>query len=519
LRKRDFVPYRYVPAVCILALLAAFVIDLITPQLFVAAILLDIPIVLSSLGGSRNFRLWLIVAALTANVVAGYVNGVQDHDHWDAVGIGDRILSALSIVLVGYLSSAVSETAQRAGRAASQEMRARREAQIGAAIERVRASLSTELVLRAIAHEALELFDADEARFVLTAAPATTLIARGDRDEIDVDDRRPAPEQISLVQRALDDGDVVVVRGSDAFGRLVLEGFGAGHLIAIPIADGERRFGALLLPARDDEPTDDSVAVARAFASQCVNALEQARLFEQLAERNTALEERNAVIRDLVYALSHDLRTPLAALGMTLRQARSGMYGVLPESYTQVLEQSVIATDDVQRLAETLLLVARFESGDRVPEREPVDVGEIAEQIAGELNALAVDRKVSLQIEAERGVRTVGDRSDLRRALTNLAANALDHTPAGGNVTIAVQRADQSAIVRVTDDGYGVSEKARAHLFGRFARGDDRSGGGSGLGLYIARRVAEESGGGIAYESNVPRGSIFTIRLPALVRT
>ncbi len=511
-------PYRYVPAVCALALLAAFVIDLITPQLFVAAILLDIPIVLSSLGGSRRFRLWLIVAALTANVVSGYVNGVQDHDHWDAVGIGDRILAALSIVLVGYLSSAVSENAQRAGRAASQEMRARREAQLAAAIERVRASLSTELVLRAIAHESLDLFDAPEARFALTSVPATTLIAHAGRDEIDVHGARLAPEQISLVQRALDDGDVVVVRGSDALGRLVLEGFGAGHLIAIPIADGERRFGALFVPGRDDEPTDDSVAVARAFASQCVNALAQARLFEQLAERNIALEERNAVIRDLVYALSHDLRTPLAALGMTLRQARSGMYGALPESYTQVLDQSVIATDDVQRLAETLLLVARFESGDRVPERKPVDIGEIAEQIAGELNALAVDRRVSLQIVAERGVHTVGDRSDLRRALTNLAANALDHTPPGGNVTIAVRHAEQSAIVRVTDDGYGVSEKARAHLFGRFARGDDRGGGGSGLGLYIARRVAEESGGSIAYESNVPRGSVFTIRLPALVR-
>jgi signal transduction histidine kinase len=518
LGKRELVPYRYVPAVCVAALLAAFAIDLITPQLFVAAILLDVPIVLSSLGGSRTFRLWLIVAALTANIVAGYVNGVQDHGHWDAVGIGDRILSALSIVLVGYLSSAVSENAQRAGRAASQELRARREAQIGAAIERVRASLSTELVLRAIAREALDLFGAAEARFALTAAPATTLIAHADRTEIDVDDARLAPEVISLVQRALDDGDALLVRRSDALGRLVLDTFGANDLIAIPIADGERRFGVLLVPGGDAERSDDALAVARAYASQCVNALAQARLFEQLAERNTALEERSAVIRDLVYALSHDLRTPLAALGMTLRQARGGMYGTLPESYTQILDQSVIATDDVQRLAETLLLVARFESGDRRPDREPVDIGEIARQIAGELSALALERDVTFQLEADDGVRTIGDRSDLRRALTNLAANALDHTPAAGHVVIAVARAGAEAIVRVTDDGFGVSEKARAHLFGRFARGDDRGGGGSGLGLYIARRVAEESGGGIEYAPNVPRGSIFTIRLPLATR-
>ena len=143
------VPYRFVPVVCVLSLLAAFVVDLLTPQLFVAAILLDVPIVLSSLGGSASFRMGLIAAALVCNVLAGYANGAQSGHHWDAVGIGDRVLAGLSIVFVGYLSSAVSENAERAGRAASQELRARREAQISAAIERVRASLSTELVLRA----------------------------------------------------------------------------------------------------------------------------------------------------------------------------------------------------------------------------------------------------------------------------------------------------------------------------------------------------------------------------------
>ncbi len=511
-------PYRSIPAVCVAALLVAFAIDLLTPQLFVAAILLDVPIVLSSLGSSGRFRLWLIIAALAANAVAGYINGVEDHGHWDAIGIGDRILSALSIVLVGYLSSAVSENAQRAGRAASQELRARREVQIGAAVERVRASLSTELVLRAIVHESLELFGAYEARFALLGPPATTLVARGDHPQIDVDEARLPPEAISLVQRVLDDGDALAVQRSDALGRLVLDTFGAGSLLAVPIADGERRFGALLVLATEPHGMDDLISVGRAYAAQAADALAQARLFEQLAERNTALEERSAVIRDLVYALSHDLRTPLAALGMTLRQARNGAYGTLPETYLEIVDRSVIATDDVQRLAETLLLVARFESGDRRPERDVVDIGAIATQIAGELRALAVERKVTLTLDAADDARTIGDRSDLRRALTNLAANALEHTPADGHVAITVARIGPSVIVRVADDGYGVSDKARAHLFGRFARGENRGGGGSGLGLYIARRVAEESGGQIAYEPADPRGSIFTIRLPAVTR-
>jgi signal transduction histidine kinase len=512
------VPYRFVPVVCVLALLGAFVVDLLTPQLFVAAILLDVPIVLSSLGGSARFRIALIVAALACDLVAGYVNGLQSGHHWDASGIGDRVLAALSIVLVGYLSSAVIENAERAGRAASQELRSRREAQISTAIERVRASLSTELVLRAIAHESLDLLDATEARFALAGPGATTLVARRGESQVDVDEERLPPAGISLVQRAADDGDVIAVAKTDALGRLILDTFGGNEMLAIPIADRERRFGVLLVLGEHEERLEELRGVARAYAQQAANALAQARLFEQLAERNAALEERSGVIRDLVYALSHDLRTPLAALGMTLRQAQAGAYGELPERYREIVERSVIATDDVQRLAETLLLVARFESGDRRPERDALDLGEIARQIAGELEALAATRNVKLTTAIENGapLRAMGDRGDIRRAITNLVANALEHTPPDGHVAIAVERAGSAAIVRITDDGFGVSEKMRSHLFTRFARGDDRRGGGSGLGLYIVRRVAEESGGSVGYEPNAPQGSIFTLRLPAV---
>jgi signal transduction histidine kinase len=512
------VPYRFVPVVCVLSLLGAFVVDLLTPQLFVAAILLDVPIVLSSLGGSAGFRIGLIAAALVCDVIAGYANGVHAGYHWDAVGIGDRVLAALSIVFVGYLSSAVSENAERAGRAASQELRARREAQISIAIERVRASLSTELVLRAIAHEALELLDAKEIRFSVAGLGTPTLVARRGETQVDVDEVRLPPAVISLVQRAADDGDVIGVERTDALGRLILDTFDGGEMLAIPIADGERRFGVLLVLGAGDDRLQELRPVARAYAQHSANALAQARLFEQLAERNAALEERSGIIRDLVYALSHDLRTPLAALGMTLRQAQAGAYGELPERYREIVERSVIATDDVQRLAETLLLVARFESGDRRPERDALDLGKIARQIAGELEALAATRNVELTTTIEEGVpvRTTGDRSDIRRAITNLAANALEHTPPGRHVAISVEHSGSTAIVRITDDGFGVSEKMRSHLFTRFARGDDRRGGGSGLGLYIVRRVAEESGGSVGYEPNLPQGSIFTLRLPAV---
>ncbi|MGD0473693.1 MAG: HAMP domain-containing sensor histidine kinase [Candidatus Velthaea sp.] len=506
-----------VRAVCIIAMVAAFVIDLLTPQLFVTAILLDAPIVLSSLTRSSRFTALLVVAALAANIVAGYANGVTEHHHWDPLGIGDRILAGLSIVFVGYLSTAVQQTAQRAGKLEAQQARAQREAQLAAAIERVRTSLSLDLVQRAVARETTTLFDCDRARFVLTdGSNAVTLVAR--RDVADVDDEagRPAPETASLVQHALDSSTILPIVRSDAFGRLVLDHLGAPSALALPIADRDHRFGVVIALGRSEGSFTDAAGFAHAFAQQAANALAQARLFAQLDERNAALEERSAIIRDLVYALSHDLRTPLAALGMTMRQARAGAYGALPPAYDEILARSITATDDVTRLAETLLLVARFESGDRLPRRERVDLAAIARQIAGELAALAGAHDVTLRVEGPPSVPVMGDRDDLRRAVTNLVANAVQHSPAGGEVAIALASHAAGVRLSVTDDGYGVPDAARPYLFMRFVRGSDRRGAGSGLGLYIARRVAQESGGRIDYAPRSPQGSVFTLTLPAV---
>jgi signal transduction histidine kinase len=382
-------------------------------------------------------------------------------------------------------------------------------------MERVCSSLSLDLVLRAIARETTALFDVDRARFVLTdRANGLTLVARRDIDEVDVDETRPAPEVASIVQRALDSGEVIAMRSSDAFGRLVLDHLGAPSALALPIADRDRRFGVVLALGRDQQSFVDAFGLARGYAQQAANALVQARLFAQLGERNSALEERSAIIRDLVYALSHDLRTPLAALGMTMRQARSGSYGSLPPAYLEILDRSITATDDVARLAETLLLVARFESGDRRPERDTVDLAQIARQIAGELEALAAVQQVTLRIDAPGPVLTIGDRDDLRRAVTNLVANALQYSFPNGEVTIGVTNAADGARLSVADNGFGVAEAARPQLFMRFARGGGRRGGGSGLGLYIVRRVAQESGGRVDYAPREPHGSLFTLTLP-----
>jgi signal transduction histidine kinase len=496
-------------------LAAVFVIDALTPQTLVVAILLDVPIVLAALTRSRRLTASLVLAALVADAAAAFINAAHDGYRWEPIGVGDRFLSMLSIVLVGYLSTAVQERAERVGRLAAQEARARREATLAAAADRIRGSLSPDVVIRAIVREAPSALEATATYWYPAGAGGEILAARDGAAEVEVIDERPSSEIVSLAQRVLDDRAVAVVRAVDPVGRFVLDRLRARSALAIPLAEHGRTFGVLIAASDAEAPDDTLVSTARAYATLAVNALGQARLFGELAERNEALSERQDVIRDLVYALSHDLRTPLAALSMTLRQGSDGAFGPLPERYASVLRESLVSIDDLRRLAETLLLVARIESGDRRPEREAVDLAAVVNDIAVELHALAESRGVALVTAAGAVPPVHASRGDLKRAIANLVANALQHTPQGGTVRVGVATAGDRVVASVSDDGYGIDARMRSALFERFSTAS-RAGGGTGLGLYIVRRIAEESGGTVRYAPREPRGSEFTLALPKM---
>ena len=123
----------------------------------------------------------------------------------------------------------------------------------------------------------------------------------------------------------------------------------------------------------------DAVPAMQAFAEQAGIALEQARLFAQLGERNDEIAQqkdelgrRTEVIRDLVYALAHDLRTPLVAADVTMKQALAGAYGELPARYAEILRATLAANEDERRIVESLLLIARYEAGEESNLREPI---------------------------------------------------------------------------------------------------------------------------------------------------
>ncbi|HEY1429516.1 MAG TPA: HAMP domain-containing sensor histidine kinase, partial [Candidatus Tumulicola sp.] len=443
---------------------------------------------------------------------------------WDGIAIGDRLLAAASFALVAYLTIVAQRLAREAGESSGRARQVALERSLREATVRVRETLNVDLVRRTILEETIALLGASSARLLVNdrppEAPLTVRLDAG--GEASYVRAAPPPDVASLVAKAREDGTVVQVTNADAVGRLRLEALEAGAALAgalpTPFAGSSQVLVAIVAPG--SEFARESIAAMNAFVEQAAVALEQAYLFTELGRRNDELaESRNEsarttdVIRDMIYTLAHDLRTPLVAAGVTIKQALDGGFGELPGRYRDVLGASRASNEEARRIVETLLLVARYETGEESRVSERVDCEAIVETAVEELEPLARSNGVSLSVELRDGPLVVfGDAHEIRRAVLNLVANAIAATPRNGNVVARGYVENGHVVLEIVDDGYGVAPERRASLFQRF--GGTRGAVSSGLGLYIVRRIAEKHGGTADYRQREPRGSAFTLRLP-----
>jgi signal transduction histidine kinase len=211
---------------------------------------------------------------------------------------------------------------------------------------------------------------------------------------------------------------------------------------------------------------------------------------------------------------SHELRTPLATLSTELQWARA--HERSPAEYRDSLAVCVRASSRMLSIVERLLALVRAEAG--VTDRAvPVRLDTLVEQVARDLQPLAVSRHVSLTAEAEPLVVT-GDPERLLDAITNVVTNAIRYNLEGGHVSILLTRRDTDAELTVTDTGVGISSADLPRIFDPFFRADparSRDAGGAGLGLAVTRAIVERHGGRVACRSEPDRGTTLCIRLPA----
>lgn len=232
------------------------------------------------------------------------------------------------------------------------------------------------------------------------------------------------------------------------------------------------------------------------------------RLAEAESRQRAAEAERRAVI----VGIGHDLRTPLASLQASLEALNDGV-APDPERY---LRGMVADVDLLRRLVDDLFLLARLEAGSHRVRPEMIDMGEIVDESVEAMVPLSVRRGVVLSVRGSGGPAPVmADAAAVGRILRNLIDNALRHAPAGTEVVVSTVTDAEAVVVTVTDAGPGFPPGADSKVFERFAWLDParpRAGGGTGLGLPIARELARLSGGEVELVEG--EGGRIRLRLP-----
>lgn len=289
--------------------------------------------------------------------------------------------------------------------------------------------------------------------------------------------------------------------------------------IALLLAGG----GGWLLARRALKPVDRMADAARRISAEHLaerladpgGGDELSKLAQTLNEMLSRLDESFNQIRQFSADASHELQTPLTILKgemeVALRSPRS------PEEYQRILKSALEEIDRIARLVEGLLLLARADAGVLRMDRKTVDLSQIVEEIYKQGKVLAAARHITLLLGQMEPTLIQGDVERLRRLLLNLMDNGIKYTPAGGRVTLSLQREGGWARLKVEDTGIGLSPEEQERIFERFYRSAEartHNEGGYGLGLCIAKSIAEAHGGRIEVNSSPGLGSTFAVLLP-----
>lgn len=223
---------------------------------------------------------------------------------------------------------------------------------------------------------------------------------------------------------------------------------------------------------------------------------------------------------EFISVASHQLRTPATAVKQYLQMVLSGMFGEVPDVQRQFLERANESNERQLRIVSDLLRVAQVDSGKIELQKKPVDINKLVHDTVNDQMDMFKERNQLLELNIpHRPVVLTIDPDNIRMVIENIVDNASKYTEEGKRIAISVKNKRKVVRVIIQDEGVGVAKNWRANLFQKFQRIDNSLStkvGGTGLGLYWAKKSVELHNGNILYEPARPRGSIFTIELPKM---
>ncbi|MBS1695255.1 MAG: sensor histidine kinase [Actinobacteria bacterium] len=227
-----------------------------------------------------------------------------------------------------------------------------------------------------------------------------------------------------------------------------------------------------------------------------------------------------ATRRDFVANVSHELKTPVGAMGVLAEALLASSDD--PETVRHFSEKMVAESHRLANMVGELIELSRLQGGERLPDLEDVDVDTVVAEALSRHKVAADNADIAITTDAPTGYRVLGDQTLLVTALANLISNAIAYSPKGTAVSISRRRRGANVEIAVTDRGIGIARADQERVFERFFRVDQarsRATGGTGLGLAIVKHVVANHNGSIRLWSQPGTGSTFTLSIPAYPET
>jgi len=299
---------------------------------------------------------------------------------------------------------------------------------------------------------------------------------------------------------------------------------GIRAVVAVPLLRDEHVTGALVIRRKvSGEFAPSIVKLLQTLASQSVMAIENARLFKESQAKSEQLAEASKLKSQFLANMSHELRTPLNAIIGLTEMLHEDARDLKRAEELEPLERVLRAAHHLLELINDILDLSKIEAGRMDMHVETFAIAPLVDDVISTISPVAAKNGNEIIVHCPQDIEMHADQTRIRQALLNLVSNANKFTE-HGSVTVDVARVTSKGIEEITmavgDTGIGMSCEQMGRLFQEFVQADPsttRKYGGTGLGLAISRRFCQMMGGEITVESQLGKGSTFTIRLPARI--